>query len=112
MKHWYESLKTRYPSFPKQIQVLNMASDLQKAMNLEHVNAESSRNHLYRAVILLDYMIADPKWRTGLRELLRFREAVCASIAGCPYADLATLNKVAIMLNSGAWKKVRGGRNR
>ena len=111
MRHWYENLKDRYLTFPKDVQVLNMASDLQKAINLEQVDAETSRNHLYRTLILMGYMIDDPKWRSGLKELLRFREAVCASVAGIPYTDLATLNKTALMLDSGVWKKVKGGLN-
>ena len=34
------------------------------------------RNHLYRAMILLDYMIEDPKWKKKIGELLRLREAI------------------------------------
>jgi len=76
MKHWYDSLKDRYKELSPDVQILNMASDLQKAKNLMASNKQSAVNHLFRAIILLDYIINDPKWVGKLKELLRLREVI------------------------------------
>lgn len=108
MKDWYKSLEKRYTTFPKDIQVLNMVSDLQKAANLKSVNSELMRNHLYRATILLDYIINDPKWRNALGELLRLREVICSVIEGIDYAPLEQVIRAALLLDSSAYKRIKG----
>ena len=76
MKNGYRNLKTRFLTFPEQTQVLHLVSDLNKAMNVLDLYPSTSKNHLYRAMILLDYMLEDPKWKAKMGELLRLREAV------------------------------------
>jgi len=108
MKNWYKSLESRYSTFPKDVQVLNMVSDLQKAANLRSVNKQASQNHLYRAVILLDYIINDPQWAYALGELLRLREVVCSVIQGIDYASLEQVIGAAVLLEPSAYRKMKG----
>ena len=105
MKNWYKNLESRYASFPSHIQILNMVSDLQKADHLMEHNPENATNHLYRAIILLDYIIADPKWRIRLRELLRLRETIGSLIyLSKPYCNYHQLPRVALLLDSKAYR--------
>ena len=76
MKNWYKNLKTRFCTFPAQTQVLHLVSDLNKAKNVLDLYPSTAKNHLYRAMILLDYMLQDPKWKAKMGELLRLREAM------------------------------------
>lgn len=76
MKNWYKELEFRFAEFPAHVQVMHFTSDLQKAKNLQEKNPETSRNHILRAIILLDYIINDPKWHSKRRECLRLREVV------------------------------------
>jgi len=85
-----------------------MVSDLQKAANLRSVNRQASQNHLYRAVILLDYIINDPKWGYALRELLRLREVVCSVIEGIDYGSMEQIINTAVLLDSSAYRRMKG----
>ena len=87
------------------VQVLHMVSDLLKAEQLMPKHRPSAHNHLFRAMILLDYMVGDPKWLYGLRELLRLREAM-GSLIFCerPYADSDQLIAAALQLKSKAYR--------
>jgi len=76
MKNGYRNLKTRFLAFPEQTQVLHIVSDLKKAKNVLDLYPSTARNHLYRAMILLDYMLEDPRWNVKRGELLRLREAM------------------------------------
>lgn len=107
MKHWYKNLEHRYQNFDKPIQLINLISDLKKALNLVCADAIVSKNHLYRAIILVDYMIDDPKWRSGLKELLRLREVIGSHIAGCPIGTLEQLVDVVLSLNADVYKKLK-----
>ena len=108
MKNWYRELKDRYAAFPTHVQILNMVSDLQKAKNLFGVNKDSAVNHLYRAMILLDYIIKDPKWKKKLRELLRLREVIGSLIfSDKPYANIDQTIEAALQLDVVAYKAVQ-----
>jgi len=108
MKNWYKELESRFATFPAHIQILNMVSDLNKAQNLLPVNKERAVNHLYRAIILLDYMVDDPKWKRKLRELLRLREVIASLIVGeKPFANINQTINVALQLEPEAYKAVR-----
>ena len=74
MKNWYKNLEDRFPALKRETQVLHTVSDLLKAKNLRDVNAESAKNHTLRAIILLDYIIADPKWDAKLFGLQRLSD--------------------------------------
>ncbi len=105
MKNWYKELEFSYSSLPKDIQILNMLSDLEKARKWAVSHQETSRNHLYRALILLDYIIADSKWYLGLGELLRFREVIGSVIDGKhPMASLDQLVQTAKLFDVKAYK--------
>ena len=107
MKNWYKDLEKRYNTFPEHVQVLNMVSDLAKAKNLWSKNRESARNHLYRAIILLDYMTDDPKWRNKLRELLRIREVIGSLLVlPKPYGSLQHVHDAALQLNVKAYRMI------
>jgi len=108
MKNWYRELKNRYSSFDKHLQILNVVSDLQKAKNLYNINEQSSINHCYRAIILLDYIIADDRWKTKLKELLRLREAIGSHIVNTsPFATFDQLIAATLQLDCKAYKIVR-----
>ena len=74
MREWYSGLEYRFESFSPDVQILHVVSDLTKARNLAKAANDTAENHLYRALILLDYIATDPKWTSKLRELLRLRE--------------------------------------
>ncbi len=105
MKNWYRNLATRYASFAEDVQVLNVLSDLEKAKHLFAVDSQTAVNHLYRALILLDYMSDDPKWKMKLRELLRLREAVASLIApGIPYGSIKQIIRAALQMVPKAYR--------
>ena len=105
MKTWYQNLENRYSTFPEETQVLNMISDLNKARNLTGENTRISKNHLIRALILLDYIIADSKWQSKLCEVLRFREVLCSLIDGnAPMGTIDQVIQTAKLLTPGAYK--------
>ncbi len=107
MKNWYKELENRFAIFPAHIQLLNMVSDLKKAENLLQVNKQSAVNHLYRAIILLDYMVDDPKWNRKLRELLRLREVIGSLIFGDkPFANLPQAINAALLLEPGSYRSM------
>ena len=109
MKNWYKDLEGRFKTFPEHVQVLNMVSDLVKTKSFWNKNQESALNHLYRAIILLDYMVDDPKWRNKLRELLRVREVI-GTILMCsePYGTVEQVYNAALQLNVKAYRMVKG----
>ena len=62
-------------------------------------------NHLYRVIILLDYIIADLKWLGKLSECLRLREVIGSLIDGRQaYATYDQTIDAALLLDSIAYK--------
>ena len=109
MKNWYKDLESSYLSFPKDVQILNMVSDLEKARKWASSYPDTSRNHIFRAMILLDFVIADPKWRPALGELLRFREVVGSVIEGKhPMARLDQLVQTAKLFDIKVYQTLLG----
>jgi len=107
MKNWYKSLEGRYSDFPANIQILNLVSDLKKADNLLTNQKTSAINHLYRAIILVDYIVEDKKWRARLKELLRLKEAIGSFIYyKQPLANLDQITKAALLLEATAYKQL------
>ena len=105
MKNWYKDLKTRFVDFDSHIQILHVVSDLKKANNLIELNRDSAVNHLYRAIILLDYIIYDPKWQGKLKECLRLRETIASIINGTIlYATINQAINAALLLDVNAYK--------
>ncbi len=108
MKNWYKNLKFRFSSFPAATQVLHLVSDLNKAKNFSKSTPQTAKNHLYRAVILLDYIIADPKWNRKLSECLRLREVIASLIDGRQaYASYQQTINAALLLDPVAYKTIK-----
>lgn len=107
MRNWYKPLESRFRNFPKDIQILNVVSDLIKAKNREPKNRNDFRNHLYMALILLDYMADDPKWKEDLRELRRLREAVASLLGDSPYGTFKNIIDAALSLDVNAYTKLK-----
>ena len=106
MKNWYKNLKDRYGSFSADNQIGHMVSDLTKAKHLRQGNPESAKNHLYRALILLDYIMADHKWQTKQYELLRLRESIGSLIVNdTPYGDIDQIIKAAYLMDADVYKR-------
>ena len=65
----------KWQAFPKEVQILNIASEFSRIKNWLAKNDEKEvRECLNRAFELIDLTIGDSKWNKGLKELLRFRE--------------------------------------
>jgi hypothetical protein len=108
MTEWYKNLQERFTAFACHTQILNMVSDLHKAKNLVLINREDARQHCYGAVILLDYMIADPKWFLKIKELLRLREVIASFVVDDkPMADINLIIQTALTLDADAYKMLR-----
>ncbi len=108
MKDWYSGLEARYRHFPRDVQILNVVSDLEKAMRMHDVDLNASRNHLYRALILLQYMADDPKWRKALRELLRLKTCVASTLTDHPFGSIEQIIQAALGLNPDAYQRMQG----
>ena len=105
MRDWYKNLEDRFSSFPSDVQIMNIMSDLNKAKNLKVTS--SSTNHLYRALILIDYLKKDLKWSPKLKELLRLREAICSLIAPVePYATIEQIIKTCMLLDKNVYRRL------
>ena len=108
MKNWYHNLSTRYASFTDDVQILNVVPDMKKAKHLYPVDQETAINHLYRALILFDYMANDPKWRKRLKELLRLRETVASLIAlENPYGSIEQIIQTALLMVPKAYRTIK-----
>ena len=104
MKKWYDELEHRFGSFRADVQILHVVSDLTKARNLTKAGKDTAENHLYRALILLDYIAADPKWTSKLRELLRLRETIASLIvASRPFATIDQAISATLLLEPKAY---------
>lgn len=76
-KHHKQLDSAKWFSFPIQQQILLIASELRRADHWIVKKDVQNTNLCYeRAFELVDLTVADPKWKGGLRELLRFREAL------------------------------------
>lgn len=107
MKAWYKDLEDRYADFPEQVQILNLVSDLKKAAHFLDIDKKTVVNHLYRAIILIDFIVDDPKWKGKLREVLRLREAIGSLIEGSqPLATPEDIIRAALLLHPRAYSTV------
>ncbi|MFC1627869.1 hypothetical protein ACFL3H_01995 [Gemmatimonadota bacterium] len=67
----------RWQEFPLVVQLGNIGSEVERALNWEaRGNEERSRRALERGLELLSLTIADPKHRHRLKELTRLREVL------------------------------------
>ena len=104
MKVWYKDLEKRYADFPQHIQILNVVSDLEKARNFWDRERACALDHLYRAIILIDFIVDDPRWKGMLKEVLRLREVMGSLIVGSqPLATLENTIRATLLLNRRAY---------
>ena len=105
MKKGYEDLKTRFCTFPPDVQILHAVSDLLKAKHLADVDRNTAVKHVYRSMILLDYIVQDFRWTSKVRELLRLREAMGSWIFHAePFTDLDGLIASTVLMESTAYR--------
>lgn len=65
----------KWQKYEKYKQILSIAAELNRARNIFKWNNLDEVKRCYeRAYELLDLTITDPRWKNGLKELLRFRE--------------------------------------
>jgi len=65
----------RWQRFSKSQQILMITTELNRAQTWIEKNQNYETNQCYeRAFELFDLTIADPKWQSGLKELLRARD--------------------------------------
>jgi len=93
----------RWNNFTKEVQILNIASELSRAKNwLLKGDAKEAESCLVRALELTDLTINDKKWRCSfLKELLRWR-GVLAEFYINPNKDagkLAILFRILLYFN-------------
>lgn len=64
----------KWQGFSRQNQILNIAAEFSRAKNaFADKDSRQALDCLDRAFELLDLTIIDPRWKKGLKELLRFR---------------------------------------
>lgn len=69
-------------------QLGHVGSEVGRAARWAPRDAGRSQRAFERALELLDLTLADPRWRTRLRELLRARELLCdAALGGLQYGS-------------------------
>jgi hypothetical protein len=88
-------------------QILNVAAELIRAKNmLAKERNEHFLNCLERALELIDLIINNKKWYSGLKEILRFREVLGEFYIGSNKSlnDLAKLIRIFLSFNSESQK--------
>lgn len=63
-------------------QLGNVGSEINRAIKWQNKDDRSFKNAICRALELLDLTIADSRWKTRLKELVRARELIGDSISG------------------------------
>ena len=104
MKNWYKDLEPRFRTFNTSVQMLNLVSDLIKAKNISLTNEQDARDNCLRAIILLDYILSDPKWRIKSRELFRLREVLGSLTTLQPLATWDQAINAALLLEFNAYR--------
>lgn len=63
-------------------QMGNISSETNRALRSQEKDKQLFENSIFRALELLDFTIADPRWRKRLKELTRAREVLCDAYLG------------------------------
>jgi hypothetical protein len=63
-------------------QLANVGSEVGRMLRWRERNEHLATGAFDRALELLDLTLADPRWRTRLREIARARELLCDAAAG------------------------------
>lgn len=80
-----------------------VANELNRAQNMQAVPQEY-KNALERALELIDFISADPRWRNKLKELRRGREVMAAFYMNPVCQNTSVLQRCLLQLDSEAWK--------
>jgi hypothetical protein len=93
-----------WSAYPASKQVLMIAIELNRAGNaLKNGHAEYARNAYERDFELTDLTVEDVKWRSKLRELLRFREYLGMLYMEPRFTENQQAMNGLLALDSGAW---------
>jgi len=103
MTIWHPTLQKRFPSLPQFQQLIMVANELNRAQNTIH-SPKEYRNALERALELLDFIAADPRWKNKLYELRRAREVLAGYYIQKSLTDTQILQHCLLQLDSTAWK--------
>lgn len=76
------AIRQRWGTFGLFEQLGNVGSEVHRAAQWKDEDREIARNSLYRALELLDFSIQDPRWKNGLKELVRVREFLVDAFDG------------------------------
>lgn len=104
MKNWYKELEQRFITFEPHLQMLNLVSDLVKAKNLFSTNSQNAKENCLRAIILLDYIISDPKWNSKQKELFRLREVLASLTTDAPMATMDQAITSSLLMEQKAYR--------
>lgn len=104
MKNWYKDLQQRFLAFDTHIQMLNMVSDLVKAKNMSESNPDNASENCLRAIILLDFILSDPRWESRRNELYRLREVIASLTTTDPLADYDQAIRAALSMDTAAYR--------
>lgn len=73
------SFKNRWEALSLSGQLANIGSEMNRALHFQELKDEESRkNSLIRIFDLISLSLADPKWKSHLKELTRLKEVASA----------------------------------
>jgi len=111
---YYKSGTDKWMSYSKEFQILNIASELQRAAGWIQRQRPDLVNSCYeRGLELIDLTIEDPKWKFQLKELLRCREMIAGLYIESPKNAVTNQNifRNLILLNENAYRILKPQRN-
>lgn len=111
MKIWHKSLKNKFKKYSAENQLLMICNELNRANNNFEIEKEY-KNSLERSLELFYFLIEDEKWSGRLKEILRARDLVATLYVKDQKYKTEFLQKQIIMLNSNAWKLIKGYYNK
>ena len=111
MKIWHKNLKQKFKKYTAENQLLMICNELNRANNSFEIKNEY-KNSLERALELFYFLIEDKKWENKLKEILRARDLVAELYIKNEKIKTNFLQKQIIMLNSNAWKLMKGYYNK
>ena len=107
MPIWHKTLQERFSTLPTFQQILMVANELNRAQNMLTIPQEY-HNALERALELTDFISADKRWSTKLKELRRAREVMAMLYNNTEPQSTIVLQKCFIQLDSKTWKYMNG----
>ncbi|MFH1283403.1 MAG: hypothetical protein ABII27_07040 [bacterium] len=83
--------KKRWSKLSKAQQLGNIGSEIARANYWEMHDDDRNREKAFvRSLELLDLTLSDQRWKSGLKEIARFREVVSALFCKHAYFDIST----------------------